>query len=189
MNNSDDKARLKALEGIENLLKYFVDDIATEGLTDTPLRVVKSFEERLSGYRVDLSKVLSKTFSNPSKSEDIILLRDIQFQSTCEHHMLPFIGRAHVAYIPNKRIVGLSKLARTVKALAQRLQLQERLTEEIASSLDMYLKPKGVAVIMEAQHMCMSIRGVNDCCSKMVTSKFMGEFNSRRDELFNLLRI
>ena len=174
---------------VRRTLQLIGEDAAREGLRETPARVVRSWKELFSGYGQSPANVLKADFEADGYDE-LIVCRDVQFYSTCEHHMQPFFGRAHIGYIPEKRVVGLSKLARLVEVFARRLQIQERLTEEIASALDQYLKPKGAAVVLEAQHFCMVCRGVQKQTSSMVTSSLKGCFRTSpdpRSEFFNLV--
>ncbi len=166
-------------EGIHNslreLLRYIGDDPDREGLAETPNRILRSYGELFSGYHQDPAAVL-KTFKDGA-CDEMVLLKNVEFWSFCEHHMLPFFGKAHIAYIPNGRIVGISKLARLLEIYSRRLQVQERLTTQITSALEEHLKPKGAACILEATHFCMVIRGVQKQCSTMVTSAITGEFH------------
>ncbi len=160
---------------IRDIIATIGDDPYREGLIDTPNRVVKSWGEIYRGYKMDPGEILKTTFSDEGYDQ-MVILRDIEMFSTCEHHMLPFIGKAHVAYIPRNRVVGLSKLARLVECFARRLQIQERLTLEIAHAIADHLSPKGVGVIIEAKHVCMLARGVNKQNSVMTTSHLLGVF-------------
>ncbi|MBJ64822.1 MAG: GTP cyclohydrolase I FolE [Euryarchaeota archaeon] len=178
------------MEAVSTLLKYIEGDDSREGLIDTPKRVVESFDEIFSGYKMEPSQVLSSTF-NGEGYDGIVLLRNIEFHSTCEHHLQPFKGRAHVAYIPTERIVGISKLARIVDLHARRLQNQERITNSIADDLESNLDPLGAAVIIEAAHGCMQCRGVKKQNSIMTTSAMRGVFfdkSEARSELMQLIR-
>ena len=178
------------LNALRLILKSVGEDANREGLLETPQRILKSWDTLYGGYKVDPDSIL-KTFESDGYNE-IILLKDIELYSTCEHHMLPFIGKAHVAYIPNKRVVGISKLARVVEMFSRRMQIQERLTEQVASFIQEKLEPKAVACIIEAQHLCMLMRGVNKQNSVMVTSSLKGEFllnQKAREELINLIKI
>ncbi len=163
---------------IRTLIAATGDDPDREGLLETPARVARAYREWFAGYRTDPKALLSRLFTESDGYEETVLLRDIRFVSTCEHHMAPITGRAHVAYRPNGRVVGISKLSRLVDAYARRLQLQERLTNQIARALDQALSPKGVAVIIEASHGCMSTRGVNQHEVAMVTKCWLGEFKA-----------
>lgn len=170
----------QAEAAIKTILDWIGEDSNREGLLDTPKRVVKSFGEFFAGYNVDPEEILKRTFSETEGYDEMIMLKDIRVESHCEHHMLPIIGKAHIAYIPNKRVVGISKLARIVDAYAKRLQIQEKLTVQIANSINDVLQPKGVAVVIEATHQCMSTRGVHKSGVVMKTSHMLGLF--RKDE-------
>ena len=161
--------REEAEAAVRVLLRWAGDDPAREGLLDTPARVVRSYEEFFAGYTVDPKELLARTFSEVDGYDEMIVLKDIRFESYCEHHMVPIIGRAHVAYLPEHRVVGISKLARLVDAFAKRLQIQEKMTVQIADTLNEVLQPKGVGVILEASHQCMSTRGVHKAGVAMVT--------------------
>ena len=150
------------------------DDPAREGLLDTPARVVRSFEEFYAGYQLDPTELLSRTFEETDGYDELIVLREIRFESHCEHHMVPIIGCAHIGYLPDKRVIGISKLARVVDAFAKRLQIQEKMTAQVANAIDEVLKPKGVAVVVEASHQCMTTRGVHKPGVGMVTSRMLG---------------
>ena len=168
--------RREAEEAIRTLIRWAGDDPAREGLRDTPERVVKAYEEWFAGYDEDPIELLKRTFEEVGGYDEIVLLRDIRFTSHCEHHMAPIIGRVHIGYLPDRRVVGISKLARLVEVYARRLQIQERLTAEIADSLEAVLKPQGVAVVVEASHECMTTRGVRQSDVRMVTSRMRGVF-------------
>lgn len=176
--SNEKPTRDEALRAVETLLRWAGDDPSREGLLGTPDRVVRSYEEFFGGYAVDPDEVLQRTFEEVEGYDEIVLLRDIDFVSHCEHHMAPIIGRAHVAYMPDNRVVGISKLARVVEAYARRLQIQEKMTAQIANSINEVLKPKGVAVVIEAAHQCMTTRGVNKTGVTMVTSRMLGLFRS-----------
>ena len=169
-------SRSEAEEAVRVLLRWAGEDIAREGLRDTPKRVVKAYEEFFRGYDQDPVELLSRTFEEVEGYDEMVLLRDIDFESHCEHHMVPIIGKAHVAYLPDRRVVGISKLARVVDAYAKRLQIQERLTAQIAGAIDEVLKPRGVAVMVSSQHHCMTTRGVHKHGTQMVTSCMVGAF-------------
>jgi GTP cyclohydrolase I len=169
-------SREAAEAAVRTLIRWAGDDPGREGLADTPGRVVRAFEEWFAGYGEDPDAILARTFSEVAGYDEMVLLRDIRFSSHCEHHMAPIAGRAHVAYIPRDRVVGISKLARLVEAFARRLQIQERLTAEIAEALDAALQPAGVAVAIEATHACMTTRGVRKEDALMVTTKMLGVF-------------
>jgi len=168
--------RDEAEVAVRTLLAYIGDDPAREGLLDTPKRVVSAFEELYGGYRESAIDVLDRTFSEMGSNDEFVLVRNIAFHSNCEHHMMPFHGRAHVAYIPVARVVGLSKLARLIDVYARRLQTQEHLTSQVVTAIDEVLKPRGVAMMVEAEHTCMSLRGVEKYGSSTVTTKFTGLF-------------
>ncbi len=169
--------REEAEAAVRTLILWAGDDPAREGLRDTPLRVVKAYEEFFSGYRTDASDVLSRVFEEVHGYDDLILVRDIPFSSHCEHHMVPFVGKVHVAYyVGEEGVVGLSKLARLVDIYARRLQTQEALTAQIVAAIERYLKPRGCAVMIEAEHMCMSMRGVLKQGTMTVTNQFTGVF-------------
>lgn len=183
--------RLQAEEAVRTLLRWAGDNPTREGLLDTPKRVVKSYEEFFKGYAVDPIEILSRTFKEVDGYDEMVVLRDIDFSSHCEHHLVPFTGKAHVAYIPNNKVVGISKLARLVDIYANRLQIQEKFTSQIANTLNDILQPKGVAVVVEATHMCMTTRGVHKNGTVMQTSKLLGIFRSdsrTRQEFFSLLK-
>lgn len=168
--------REEAEAAVRTLISYVGDDPAREGLIATPRRVVEAFDELYQGYGADPADVLDRTFGETAGYDDFVLIRDITFHSHCEHHMMPFTGKAHVAYAPVDRVVGLSKLARLVDIFARRLQTQEHLTAQIASAVEDILKPRGVAVMIEAEHSCMSVRGVGKEGSQTITSRFTGLF-------------
>lgn len=179
-----------ALKLIRGILLSIGEDPDREGLLDTPKRVVKSWKEIYSGYSKDPEAVLGTTFEAGSYNQ-LIICKDIELYSTCEHHMIPFFGKVHIGYIPKKRVVGLSKLARLAEVFSRRLQIQERLTEEIAETIDRVLKPKGVMVIVEAKHMCMCARGVGKQNSFMVTSSVRGVLKKdekARSEFLDLIK-
>ncbi|HMA70845.1 MAG TPA: GTP cyclohydrolase I FolE [Xanthobacteraceae bacterium] len=169
-------SRDEAEAAVRTLLAYIGDNPAREGLLDTPKRVVSAFEELYSGYRESAVDVLDRTFSDMGNYDEFVLVRNIPFHSNCEHHMMPFSGRAHIAYVPVARVVGLSKLARLIDVYARRLQTQENLTSQVATAIDEVLRPRGVAVMLEAEHTCMSLRGVEKHGSSTVTTKFTGLF-------------
>lgn len=171
-------SRDEALAAVETLLRWAGDDPSREGLEGTPDRVVRSYEEFFGGYDIDPVDLLQRTFEEVEGYDEIVVLRDIRFESHCEHHMAPIIGCAHVAYLPNSRVVGISKLARVVDAYARRLQIQEKMTVQIARAIDTVLQPKGVAVVIEGAHQCMTTRGVHKPGTSMVTSQMLGRFRS-----------
>ncbi len=168
--------REEAEAAVRTLLRWAGDDPTREGLIDTPARVTRSYAEFFSGYNVDPVAVLERTFEETDGYDEIVLLRDIRLESTCEHHMAPIIGRVHVAYLPHHRVVGISKLARVVEAYAKRLQIQEKMTAQIANTIQEVLEPRGVAVVIEAAHQCMTTRGVHKPGVTMVTSRMLGAF-------------
>ena len=167
-------SRAEAEAAVQTLIRWAGDDPAREGLLDTPARVVRSFEEFYAGYQLDPTELLSRTFEETDGYDELIVLREIRFESHCEHHMVPIIGCAHIGYLPEKRVIGISKLARVVDAFAKRLQIQEKMTVQIANAIDEVLKPKGVAVVVEASHQCMTTRGVHKSGVGMVTSRMLG---------------
>ncbi len=167
-------SRAEAEAAVRTLIRWAGDDPAREGLLDTPKRVVKSFEEFYAGYRRDPQELLERTFEETEGYDELIVLRDIRFESHCEHHMAPIIGCAHVGYLPDHRVIGISKLARVIDAFAKRLQIQEKMTAQIANAIDEVLKPRGVAVVIEARHQCMTTRGVHKPGVAMVTSRMIG---------------
>ncbi len=168
--------RSEAEAAVRTLIRWAGDDPGREGLLGTPDRVVRSYEEFFSGYTEDPNEILSRTFEETDGYDEMVMLRDIGFESHCEHHMVPIIGKAHVAYLPRHRVVGISKLARVVDAYAKRLQIQEKMTAQIANTIDAVLQPRGVAVIVEAKHQCMTTRGVHKPGVSMVTSRMLGAF-------------
>ncbi len=179
-----------AEDAVRTLIRFTGDDPDREGLRDTPKRVAKAFSEYFSGYGQDPEAILSKTFSEVEGYDEMVVLRDIRFTSHCEHHLAPFYGRVHIAYLPTNRVVGLSKLARLVDVYARRLQIQEKMTAQIANSIVNALQPKGVGVIVEAVHMCMTSRGVEKQGATMQTSRMMGLFKSdprTREEFLSLV--
>jgi len=182
--------RKEAEAAVRTLLRWTGDDPQREGLRDTPARVVRAYEEFFAGYDLDPAALLARTFEEVEGYDEMIVLKDVRFESYCEHHMVPIIGRAHVAYLPRHRVVGISKLARLVDAYAKRLQIQERLTVQIADTLQEVLQPRGVAVVIEAAHQCMTTRGVHKPGVAMVTSRMLGAFRddpTTRREFFALV--
>ena len=177
-NGGDKPSRDEAREAVRTLLRWAGDNPEREGLVGTPDRVVRAYEEFFSGYDVDPVAFLTRTFSEVDGYDEMIVLRDIRFESHCEHHLAPIIGKAHVAYLPNSKVVGISKLARVVETYARRLQVQEKMTAQIANAIQHVLEPKGVAVIVEAQHQCMTTRGVHKPGVSMVTSSMLGDFRT-----------
>jgi GTP cyclohydrolase I len=170
-------SREEAEEAVRTLIAWAGDDPSRSGLMDTPTRVVNAYDEFYAGYSQDAGSVLERTFEDLGSYDDIVVVRDIPFYSHCEHHMVPFIGRAHVGYYPNERVVGLSKLARIVNVFARRLQTQERLTGNVVAAIDEALKPRGTAVMIEAEHMCMTLRGIRAHGATTVTTQFTGVFH------------
>jgi|TARA_B110000967_G_scaffold171252_1_gene181641 GTP cyclohydrolase I len=168
--------RAEAEAAIRTLIQWAGDDPDREGLIDTPSRVVRSYEEFYQGYTADPRALLERTFEEVEGYDEIVFLRDIRFESHCEHHMAPIIGRAHVAYLPHQRVVGISKLARLIDVYAKRLQIQEKMTSQIANTINEILQPKGTAVVIEASHQCMTTRGVHKAGVSMVTSTMLGAF-------------
>ena len=169
-------SRKQAEAAVRTLIEWAGDDPSREGLRGTPDRVVRAYEEFFKGYETDPVELLKRTFDEIDGYDEMVVLRDIRFESHCEHHMAPIIGKAHVAYLPNRRVVGISKLARLVEAYAKRLQIQEKMTAQIANTLDEVLEPKGVAVVIEAAHQCMTTRGIHKPGVTMVTSSMIGGF-------------
>jgi len=183
-------SRAEAEAAVRVLLRWAGDDPTREGLVDTPDRVVRSYEEFFSGYHEDPEEILRRTFEETDGYDEMVVLRDIRLESHCEHHMVPFIGKAHVAYLPGRRVVGISKLARVVDIYARRLQIQEKLTAQIANTIQEVLNPRGVAVVVEAAHQCMTTRGVRKPGVTMVTSRMLGAFRddpSTRREFMALI--
>jgi len=168
--------RDEAEAAVRTLIRWAGDEPEREGLDGTPARVVRAYEEWFSGYGEDPAELLRRTFEEAGGYDEIVLLRDIRFESHCEHHMAPIIGRAHIGYLPRNRVVGISKLARLVEVYAKRLQIQERMTAEIANTVDRVLNPHGVAVVIEGTHTCMTTRGVHKSQATMVTSRMLGVF-------------
>lgn len=185
-----EEKRTQGMDAVKSFLELIGEDPCREGLKDTPKRVVKSWAELYRGYSENPGEILSTVFEDGA-CDEMVILKDIDFSSMCEHHVLPFRGRAHVAYIPMGRVVGLSKLARLVDCFAKRLQIQEKMTQEIADSIEEALSPKGVAVVVEAHHQCMSCRGVGKNGTTMITSSMLGVFREQpaaRAEFLNLIR-
>jgi GTP cyclohydrolase I len=171
-------SREQALEAVRTLLAWAGDDPDREGLSETPRRVVEAYEEWFSGYGEDPKALLAKTFEDVEGYDDIVMLRDIEVESHCEHHVAPFLGKAYVAYVPAKKVVGISKLARVVEVFARRLQNQENLTRQIALAIEEGLQPKGVAVLIDAEHQCMTTRGIHHRHVSTITSHFTGAFKT-----------
>ncbi len=182
--------RAEAMQHVRGLLRYIGEDPDRPGLRETPRRVTAALQEHFRGYQEDPAQYLSRTFTDSGEYNELVLVSDIELYSHCEHHMVPFVGKAHVAYIPEGRMVGLSKLARVVDVFAKRLQIQEKLTTQIADAIQTALKPQGVAVILQCQHFCMCYRGVRKPASWTTTSKLYGLFlrnPATRSELFTLI--
>ena len=182
-------SREEAEAAVRTLIAYIGDDPNREGVLDTPKRVVGAYEELYRGYRESPAEVLDRTFSETAAYDDLVLVRDITFNSACEHHMMPFTGKAHVAYMPVDRVVGLSKLARLVDVYARRLQTQEHMNAQIATAIEEILKPRGVAVMIEAEHTCMSLRGVEKPGALTVTTQFRGAFRDDPNEQLRFLSL
>ena len=171
-------SREEALKAVRTLLAWAGDDPDRPGLIDTPKRVVDAYGEWFDGYDADVEKELSRTFEDVQGYDDMVLLRDIEVESHCEHHMAPFLGKAYVAYIPNEKVVGISKLARVVEIFSRRLQTQETLTQLIAEAIESHLQPHGVAILIDAEHQCMTTRGVHHRHVSTITTRFTGDFKS-----------
>jgi GTP cyclohydrolase IA len=169
-------SRQEAEEAVRTLIRWAGDDPKREGLRDTPARVARAYEEFFAGYGQDPSEILKRTFSEVEGYDEMIVMSDIRFESHCEHHMVPIIGKAHIGYLPDKRVVGISKLARLVEVYARRLQVQEKMTVQIADTLQDILHPRGVAVVIEAAHQCMTTRGVHKPGVGLITSRMVGAF-------------
>lgn len=185
-------SRTEAEDAVRTLLRWAGDDPAREGLMGTPERVVRAYDEWFAGYSQDPRDYLNRTFEEVAGYDEVVVLRDIRFESHCEHHLAPIIGRAHIGYLPRNRVVGISKLARLVDVYAKRLQIQEKMTAEIAGCLDSVLKPFGVAVVIEASHQCMTTRGVHKSGTSMVTSRMLGVFRTRaetRNEFLSTIKL
>ncbi|MEO0327931.1 MAG: GTP cyclohydrolase I FolE [Pseudomonadota bacterium] len=180
-------SRAEAEDAVRTLLKWIGEDVEREGLLDTPKRVAKAYKELFGGYESDAKETLGRTFEEVGGYDDMVLVRDIPFHSHCEHHMVPIIGKAHVAYLPDGCVLGLSKIARTVEIFAKRLQTQENMTAQIAHTINDALKPRGVAVMIEAEHMCMAMRGIKKQGSSTITTAFTGVFHDTSSEQQNFL--
>ncbi len=177
-------------DAVRTLIRWAGDDPNRDGLRETPARVVRSYEEFFSGYAENPVSLLQRTFEETDGYDEIVMLRDILFESHCEHHILPIIGKAHIAYLPHHRVVGISKLARLVEVYAKRLQIQEKMTAQIANTIEQVLRPKGVAVVIEAAHQCMTTRGIHKAGVTMVTSRMLGAFRDdpiTRREFFAMI--
>jgi GTP cyclohydrolase I len=184
-------SREEAEAAVRTLLRWSGDNPGREGLRDTPARVVRSYEEFFNGYATDPVELLARSFEETDGYDEMVVLRDIRLESHCEHHMVPIIGRAHIAYLPAGRVVGISKLARVLEVYSKRLQIQEKLTAQVANTISEVLKPKGVAVVIEASHQCMTTRGVHTPGVTMVTSHMLGAFRdnaSTRREFLALIQ-
>jgi GTP cyclohydrolase I len=171
-------SRAEAEAAVRTLLLWAGDNPEREGLVDTPARVARAYEEFFAGYGHDPVEMLARSFEETDGYDEMVVLRDIRLESHCEHHMVPIIGKAHIAYLPNGRVVGISKLARVIETYAKRLQIQEKLTAQIANTIESVLQPKGVAVVIEAAHQCMTTRGIHKPGVSMVTSRMLGEFRT-----------
>ena len=182
--------RQEAEDAVRTLLRWAGENPGREGLLDTPARVVKAYGELFSGYEQDGEEMLARVFEEVEGYNDMVLVKDIPFSSHCEHHMVPFVGKAHIAYFPNGGVVGLSKLARVVDVYARRLQTQETMTAQIADTIENALKPRGIAVLIEAEHMCMSMRGVQKQGASTMTSRFTGRFEKPEEQarFFTMIR-
>jgi len=183
-------SRAEAEAAVRTLLRWTGDDPDREGLLDTPERVVRAYEEWFAGYNEDPVSILERTFEETEGYDEMVVLRDIRFESFCEHHVAPIIGVAHCAYLPNKRVVGISKIARVIELYAKRLQIQEKLTSQIANAIQDVLRPRGVAVVVRATHQCMTTRGIRKSGVSMVTSRMLGAFRnneSTRREFLSMI--
>jgi GTP cyclohydrolase I len=186
---SERPTQAEAEKAVETLLRWIGEDVNREGLLDTPARVAKAYTEMFSGYDEDPKEVLGRTFEEVGGYDDMVLVKDITFHSHCEHHMVPIIGKAHVAYLPDGKVLGLSKIARTVEIFARRLQTQENMTAQIAHAIDEALTPRGVAVMIEAEHMCMAMRGIRKQGSTTTTTCFTGQFRNDPAEQVNFMTL
>lgn len=192
MKNSNRPTKEQAMEAVKTLISWTGDNPEREGLLDTPKRVVEAYEEFFSGYNQDPKKILSRTFEEVADYDDMVLLKNMRFESHCEHHMVPFIGTAHIAYIPNKNVVGISKIARLLDIFSKRLQTQETMTSQIAKSLEESLSPLGIAVLIEGEHQCMTTRGVHKAGTTTVTTRMTGLFRENKDlesKFFEMIKI
>ena len=184
-------SRAEAEEAVRTLIRWTGDDPTREGLAGTPERVARAYEEYFAGYHDDPVDILQRTFEEVDGYDEMVLLRDIRFESHCEHHMAPILGRAHIAYLPDHRVVGISKLARLVQVYAKRLQIQEKMTAQIANTIQEVLQPLGVAVVIEASHQCMTTRGVHKPGAALATSRMLGAFRENpatRREFLTMIR-
>jgi len=180
----------EAMDAVRTMIAWAGDDPNREGLLETPKRVIKAYEEFFAGYNMDPDEILNKTFEEVAGYDEMIIIKDIRLESHCEHHMVPILGKAHLAYIPNNRVVGISKLARVVDVYGKRLQTQETMTAQIAESINRVLQPKGVAVVVDAGHQCMTTRGIHKPNATTITSQMLGVFRSdyrTRSEFMNLI--
>ena len=187
---SNSSLEKEALEAVRTLILWAGDDPEREGLIDTPKRVVKAYKEFFSGYEENPEEILSRTFEEVEGYDDAVIVRNIRVESHCEHHIVPIIGVAHVGYIPNNRVVGISKLARVIEIFGKRLQTQETMTAQIADTIQKVLEPKGVAVVVDASHQCMTTRGIHKTESSTITSRMLGAFRDNpetRSEFMNLI--
>ena len=187
---TDKPSREEALAAVKTLISWAGDDPTREGLVETPDRVIRAYREFFAGYEEEPEQVLAKTFEEVEGYDDAVIVRNIRVESHCEHHMVPILGVAHVGYIPNKRVVGISKLARIVDIFGKRLQTQETMTAQIADTIDRVLEPKGVAVVIDAGHQCMSTRGIHKTESSTITSRMLGIFREKpetREEFMHLI--
>jgi GTP cyclohydrolase IA len=182
-------SRAEAEAAVRTLIRYAGDDPSREGLRDTPGRVVEAYEEFFAGYGEDPAELLARTFEDVHGYDDMVMVRDIRLESHCEHHMLPILGVAHVAYLPQSRVVGISKLARVVDVFAKRLQTQETMTAQIAEAIDTALKPRGVAILIDALHQCMTTRGVHKPNASTITARFLGAFAENAEYRDRFLRM
>ena len=188
--NIERPSREEAEKAVHTLIRWAGEDPSREGLVDTPRRVAQAYEDWFSGYSEDPISFLQRTFEEVDGYDEIIVLKDITFESHCEHHMAPIIGKAHVGYLPNNKVVGISKLARVVEAFARRFQVQEKMTAQIANCIQDVLKPKGVGVVIDASHQCMTTRGIHKSDVSMVTSRMLGTFRKdarTRDEFLRMI--
>ena len=182
--------REEAMDAVKTIIAWAGDDPTREGLLETPKRVINAYKEFFAGYEMDPDEILNKTFEEVAGYDEMIIIKDIRLESHCEHHMVPILGKAHLAYIPNNRVVGISKLARVVDVYGKRLQTQETMTAQIAASINRVLKPKGVAVVVDAGHQCMTTRGIHKTNATTITSQMLGVFRSdyrTRSEFMNLI--
>ena len=183
-------SREEAMDAVRTMIAWAGDDPSREGLLETPKRVIKAYEEFFAGYDMDPDEILNKTFEEVAGYDEMIIIKDIRLESHCEHHMVPILGKAHLAYIPNNRVVGISKLARVVDVYGKRLQTQETMTAQIAESINRVLQPNGVAVVVDAGHQCMTTRGIHKTNATTITSQMLGVFRSdyrTRSEFMNLI--